>query len=76
VSVPAGGGGAGFTSGLLTQGVPGVPQDPLAPRRGPLGPSPDRESSIGNAPVLVPGPLARLQDLQPLTALSPQVQMQ
>jgi hypothetical protein len=29
----------GFRSGLLTQGVPGVPQDPFAPRRGPLGPS-------------------------------------
>ena len=27
--------------GLLTQGVPGVLQDPFAPRRGPLGPSPD-----------------------------------
>jgi hypothetical protein len=46
--------------GLLTQGVPGVPHDPFAPRRGPLGSSPDRESSIGNAPALVPGPLARL----------------
>jgi hypothetical protein len=34
-------------------------EDPLlAPRRGPLGPSPDRESGIGNAPALVPGPLA------------------
>ena len=37
-----------------------VPQDPLAPRRGLLGPSPDRESAAGNAPVLVPGPLTRL----------------
>jgi hypothetical protein len=46
--------------GLLTQGVLGVPQDPLAPRRGPLGSSPDRKSAIGNAPALVPGPLARL----------------
>jgi hypothetical protein len=46
---------AQYLPGLLTQGVPGVPQDPLAPRRGPIGPSPDRE----NAPALVPGPLAR-----------------
>ena len=49
---------------LLTQGVPpGVPQDPLAPHRGPLGPSPDRESAVGNAanaPALAPGPLAAL----------------
>ena len=29
------------------QGVPGVPQDPLAPRRGPPGFSPYRESAIG-----------------------------
>ena len=49
-----------FTAGLLTQGVPRVPQDPSAPRRGPLGYSPDRESAIGNAPALVPGSLARL----------------
>ena len=27
-----------FVAGLLTQGVPGVLQDPLAPRRGPLEP--------------------------------------
>ena len=47
-------------SGLLTQGVPGVPRDPFAPRRGPLGSSPDRESAIGNAHGLVPGPLALL----------------
>ena len=33
--------------GLLTQGVTGVPQDPLVPRRGPLGSSPDRESAKG-----------------------------
>jgi hypothetical protein len=46
--------------GLPTQGVPGVPQDPLAPPCGPLGSSPDRESAIGRAPSLVPGPLARL----------------
>ena len=26
----------------------------MAPRRGPLGPSPDRERAIGNAPALVP----------------------
>ena len=36
-----------FLAGLLTQGVPGVLQDPLAPRRGPRGPPPD---SLGNAP--------------------------
>jgi hypothetical protein len=44
-------------------GIPageGVPQDPLAPRRGPLGSSPDGGSAIGNAPALVPGPLAPL----------------
>jgi hypothetical protein len=46
--------------GLLTQGVPGVPQDTLAFRRGPLGSSPDSEIAIGNAHTLVPGPLARL----------------
>jgi hypothetical protein len=45
--------------GLLTQGVPGSPEDPCAPRRGPIGPSPDRESAIRNAPALVPVPLAR-----------------
>jgi arylsulfatase B/arylsulfatase I/J len=49
-----------WEAGLLTQGVPGVPQDPLAPSCGPLGSSPDRKSSLGNAPALVPGPLARL----------------
>ena len=27
-----------FFAGLPTQGVPGVPQDPLEPRRGPPGP--------------------------------------
>jgi hypothetical protein len=32
--VPAG----GYPAGLLTQGVPGVLQHPLAPRRGPLDP--------------------------------------
>ena len=49
---------AAYRAGLLIQGVPGVPQDPLAPHRGPLGPSPDRDSAIGNASALVPGPLA------------------
>ena len=49
----------------LTQGVPqavpGVPQDPFAPHRGPLRPFPEYlESAIGNTPALVPGPLARL----------------
>jgi hypothetical protein len=34
----------------------GVPQDPFAPRRGPLGPSPYRKIAIGNAHTLVPGP--------------------
>ena len=47
-----------FEAGLLIQGVPGVPPDPLAPHRGPLGPSLDRGSAIGNAPALVSGPLA------------------
>jgi hypothetical protein len=47
--------------GLLAQGVLGGPTGPLlAPRRGPLGSSPDRESPIGNAPALVPGLLAPL----------------
>ena len=32
-----------------------------------------RDSAIRNAPALVPGPLARLQDLMLLTELSPQV---
>jgi hypothetical protein len=38
-------------AGLLTQGVPGVPQDPLAPPSGPQAPSPDvlkcTENSLG-----------------------------
>ena len=45
------------------EGAPGVPPDPLAPRRGPTWARsrlPDRESAIGNAPALstiVPGPV-------------------
>jgi hypothetical protein len=50
----------GFSPGLLIQGVLGVPQDPFAPHRGPLGSSPDRERVVENAPALVPGPSARL----------------
>ena len=46
--------------GLLTQGVLGVPQDPFALRRGPLGPSPDRKSPIENAPALVPRTLGSI----------------
>jgi hypothetical protein len=42
--------------GPPTRGAPG---DPFAPRQRPLGSSPDRERVIGNAPALVPGPLAR-----------------
>ena len=49
-----------YASELLTQGALGVPQDPLAPHRRPLGSSPDMESAIGNAFALVSGPLARL----------------
>jgi hypothetical protein len=41
-------------------GPRGVPQDALTSRRGPLGPSSYRESAIGNAPALAPGPLAGL----------------
>ena len=58
------------TGAAISKGPAGVPQDPFAPCRGPLGSSPDRERAIGwigNAPVLVPGPLARLQDLPLLT---------
>jgi hypothetical protein len=57
------GGATAFPPGLLIQGVLGilgVPQDPLAPVENPLGSYPDRESAIGNAPALVPGPSARL----------------
>jgi hypothetical protein len=45
---------AGHVPGLLTRGVLGVPQDTFAPRRGPLGSSPDREDAIGDAHTLVP----------------------
>jgi hypothetical protein len=59
-----------------SRGATANPRGP--PGTGPLGtpsmtpyePSPDRESVIGGAPTLVPGPLARLQDLQLLTELS------
>ena len=51
-------GGAGGRQGCSLEGSRGVPPDPFAPRRGPLGPSADRESAIGNAPALVHGPLA------------------
>ena len=44
----------------VNSGGPGVPQDPLAPRRGPLGCYPYRQSSVGNAPTLVSGLLAGL----------------
>ena len=57
----------------LVPGVLGVPPDPFAPRQGPLGSSPDRDSAIGNARTLEPAPLARLRDLQLRTGLSPQV---
>jgi hypothetical protein len=36
-------------------------------RRGPPGLSPDRESAMGNAPALAPGPPARLEDRALLT---------
>jgi hypothetical protein len=53
-----------YLLGLLTQGVLKGPAGPLCtPSRTPcqgLGSSPDRETAIGNAPVLVPGPVARL----------------
>ena len=48
-----------FVAGLLTEEVPGVPQDPLAPRRGPLVTSPARNIAVENAPAVAPGPLAR-----------------
>jgi hypothetical protein len=35
-----------WSTGLLTQGALGVSQDPLAPRRGPRGSSPDRQSTM------------------------------
>jgi hypothetical protein len=59
-AAPANPTGSLHAAGLLTQWVPGVPQDPFAPRQGPLAPSPYRKSSIGKAPALVPGPAARL----------------
>jgi hypothetical protein len=62
-------------TGLLTEGVLGVPQDPLALRRGPLGSSlvGTRHRKCARASI-VPGPLVRRQDLQrALTELSPQV---
>ena len=37
-------------SGLLTQGVPGVPQDPLPPPSGPRAPSPDSLKRTENPP--------------------------
>jgi hypothetical protein len=53
-------GGAAKRANSKGPGGPTGAQDPLAPRRGPLGPSPDRGSVVRNAPALVPGPLARL----------------
>jgi hypothetical protein len=40
----------------------------MAPRRGPLGSSPDGENFIGNAPALVPGHLARRPTIGPTAA--------
>jgi hypothetical protein len=62
---------------LITQGGHLHMWDPLraplrTPSRTPWALSRYRESAIGNAPALGPGPLARLQDLQLLTGLSPQ----
>jgi hypothetical protein len=37
-------------AGLLTQGVPGVPQDPFAPPSGPQEPSPDSQKRTENPP--------------------------
>jgi hypothetical protein len=37
-------------SELITQGVPGVPQDPLAPPSGPRSPSPDSLKRTENPP--------------------------
>jgi hypothetical protein len=45
-----------LTGAANARGPRGVPRDAFAPPRGPLGPSPDRESGIGNAPALAPGP--------------------
>jgi hypothetical protein len=47
-------------AGLIARRASGVPQEPFAPRRGPLRPSPYTESAIGNAHALVPGPWAPL----------------
>jgi hypothetical protein len=42
-----------YWAGLLTQGVPGVPpRGPVAPRRGPLGSSPDKGSAVTALPAL------------------------
>ena len=67
-------GSPSLSTGLLAQGGDkGSCMAPLPPPRGPsLGPSPYRERAIGNAPALVPGPAARLHDLQLLTAFPPQ----
>ena len=40
----------GQQPGLLTQGVPGVPQDPLTPPSGPRAPSPDSLKRTENPP--------------------------
>ena len=40
----------GWRAGLITQGVPGVPQDPLAPPSGPRAPSPDSLKRTENPP--------------------------
>ena len=39
-----------WPTGLLTQGLPGVPQDPLAPPSGPRPPSPDSLKCPENPP--------------------------
>jgi hypothetical protein len=58
---------------LTQQGVPGGPTGPLGTPSRTRGSSPLRESAVENAPALVRGPLARLQDLRLLTAVAPQV---
>ena len=57
---------------MLTQGVLGTWGSHRTPWHF-LVFSPDRESAVRNAPALEPGPLARLCDLQLLSALPPQV---